>query len=237
MASKPAERTAGALPRRGALALIGATALAGCERLLPGAGPAPRLYRLTPKSTFPEGMPSVDWQLLVEAPYASASLNTVRIGLMPAPTQFDYYAQANWTDRAPLMVQGLAVESFENSGRIVAVGRDSVGLKPDFVLKIDMREFQAEAFRGPDQHEPHIAFGLKLVEMPSRLIVASTSVERYAVAAPDRLADIIEAWDEALGAVLKETVAWTLAAGEAAWQARSRPPVVRGGPEPRRREN
>ena len=65
---------------------------------------------------------------------------------MPEPTRFDYYALANWTDRAPLMVQGLVVESFENSGRIVAVGREAVGLKPDFVLKIEIREFQAEAY-------------------------------------------------------------------------------------------
>jgi len=206
---------------------MGALALAGCESVLPGAGPSPRLYRLTPKSTFPDGTPSVDWQLLVETPYASASLNTLRIGLMPAPTQFDYYALANWTDRAPLMVQSLIVESFENSGRIVAVGRDAVGLKPDFILKTDMREFQAEAYRTPGVHEPRIAFGLKLVEMPDRLIVASTSIERRATASPEKLSGIIEAWDEALGSALKEMVSWTLEAGEAAWTAKRRPRVTR----------
>ncbi len=78
----------------------------------------------------------MDWQLLVEMRYAPASLNIARIGLMPKPTRFDYYALANWTDRAPLMVQGLVVKFFENSGRIVAVGRETGGLKPDFVLKI-----------------------------------------------------------------------------------------------------
>ncbi len=173
-------------------------------------------------------MPSVDWQLLVETPYASASLNTVRIGLMPAPTRFDYYALANWTDRAPLMVQGLVVESFENSGRIVAVGRESVGLKPDFVLKMELREFQAEAFRDPALHEPRIGLSVRLVEMPDRLIVASTTIDRMGQANPEVLSDIIDAWDEALGSALKELVNWTLAAGEAAWQARRRPEVRRG---------
>lgn len=235
MVMKPADAAAIQRPsgigRRAALAgLAGAAglALAGCESVLPGSGPSPRLYRLTPKSTFAQGLPQVDWQLLVETPYASASLNTLRIGLMPTPTRFDYYALANWTDRAPLMVQGLIVESFENSGRIVAVGRDAVGLKPDFILKLDLREFQAEAFRGSSKHEPRIVFGAKLVEMPDRLIVASTVIERRAEADPERLSDIIEAWDEALGSALKELVNWTLAAGEAAWQARSRPRVRRG---------
>lgn len=222
MAMKPVE-----IGRRAALLGIGAAGLAGCESLLPGGGPQPRLFRLTPKSTFPDEMPSVDWQLLVETPFASASLNTLRIGLMPEPTRFDYYALANWTDRAPMMVQGLIVESFENSGRIIAVGRETVGLKPDFVLKIDMREFQAEAYRTPGQHEPRIGFSVKLVEMPSRLIVASTNIERKGVAGPDKLSDIIAAWDDALGSALKELVNWTLEAGEAAWRAKARPQVRR----------
>lgn len=222
MASRPVD-----FARRATLLGFGAVGLAACESLLPGAGPNPRLFRLTPKSTFADDMPAVDWQLLVETPYASASLNTVRIGLMPAPTRFDYYALANWTDRAPLMVQSLIVESFENSGRIVSVGRETVGLKPDFVLKIDMREFQAEAFRNPGQHEPRIGFSVKLVEMPERLIVASTAIERRGVAGPDQLSNIIDAWDDALGSALKELVAWTLTAGQAAWKARRRPQVRR----------
>lgn len=210
-----------------ALAGMGGLALTGCESVLPGSGPSPRLFRLTPKSTFPKEQPPVDWQLLVETPYASASLNTVRIGLMPNLTQFDYYALANWTDRAPLMVQSLIVESFENSGRIVAVGRESVGLKPDFVLKLDMREFQAEAFRTPGQHQPRVGFSVKLVEMPDRLIVASTAIERTGTADAQVLSEIIAAWDEALGSALKELVNWTLSAGQAAWEARRRPRVTR----------
>ena len=77
MAMKPVDL----IGRRQALIGLGGGALvAGCDSVLPGVGKAPRLYNLTPKSTFPEGLPPVDWQLLVETPYASASLNTARIG-------------------------------------------------------------------------------------------------------------------------------------------------------------
>jgi len=217
--------------RRQALIGLGGGALvAGCDSVLPGVGKAPRLYNLTPESTFPEGLPPVDWQLLVETPYASASLNTARIGLMPEPTRFDYYALANWTDRAPLMVQGLVVESFENSGRIVAVGREAVGLKPDFVLKIEIREFQAEAYRDPTKHQPRVGLSVKLVEMPDRLIVAAATFERQTSAPPDVMTDIVQAWDDALGAVLKRLVNWTLEAGDAAWSARTRPRIRRSQP-------
>lgn len=147
--------------RKALIGLGGGVLIAGCDSLLLGVDKAPRLYNLTPKSTFPAGRPPVDWQLLVEMPYASASLNIARIGLMPEPTRFDYYALANLTDRAPLMVQGLVVESFENSGRIVAIGRETGGLKPDFDLKILIRKLQAEAFHDLTRHQPRVGLSVK----------------------------------------------------------------------------
>ena len=60
------------LPRRkylrqfgSGLVLIG---LGACEIPVPGQGPPPLLYRLSPKSTFDDDLPTVAWQLLVEAP-------------------------------------------------------------------------------------------------------------------------------------------------------------------------
>src|SRR3546814_3362056 len=42
------------------------------------------------------------------------------------------------------MLQSLIVQSFDNTGRIVGVGRETAGLGADFVLKTDLRAFQAE---------------------------------------------------------------------------------------------
>src|SRR3546814_20406305 len=55
-----------------------------------------------------------------------------------------YYAGAQWIDDAPYMVQRLLIESFENSQRIVGVGRPSVSLRSDFVLRVELRAFQAQ---------------------------------------------------------------------------------------------
>ena len=71
---------------------------------------------------------------------APSGLNTNRIALAHSQITLDYYAGATWTDSAPQLVQTLLIESFENTGRIVAVGRKSVGLKPDYVLKLELRE-------------------------------------------------------------------------------------------------
>jgi cholesterol transport system auxiliary component len=59
---------------------------------------------------------------------ANAGLNTTRVTLRSTATQLEYFARSNWIDRAPLMVQTLMIESFENSGRIISVGREAVGV-------------------------------------------------------------------------------------------------------------
>ena len=88
---------------------------------------------VTPKSTFEPDLPAVYWQLTVEAPAAAANLNTGRIALAMTPTSSDYYAKAAWTDRAPLMVQTRIVDSFENTRKIVAVARESIGIRANSI--------------------------------------------------------------------------------------------------------
>ena len=199
----------------GGLVLIG---LGACDIPVPGQGPPPLLYRLTPKSTFSNDLPTVAWQLLVEAPVVQAGLSTTRIALQRSPTRFEYYARASWTDRAPDMVQTLILESFENSSSIVAVGRDSLGLRADFVLKIELREFQAEygAAAAPDIR---VQLNAKLVKMPRRAIVASQRFESVDRATADRLEAIVDAFDGALGTVLRDLVEWTLRTGASVFSA------------------
>ena len=200
---------------KAALALPIAAALGSCEIPIPGQGPPPQLYRLTPKSTFKEGLPTVSWQLLLELPHTNASIDTTRIGLQRTPTNVEYCARAGWSDRAPHMVQTLMAESFENSGRIVAVGRDSVSLRADFVLKTELREFQAEYMAGPSP-KAHVTIMAKLVQIPRRAIVGSKKFEAIVPAESDTMEAIINAFEAALGKVLKHLVGWTLLTGEAA---------------------
>jgi cholesterol transport system auxiliary component len=206
-----------------AVAALPVAALAqGCSLTVPGQGPPPELYRLTPKSTFREDLPTVDWQLILEAPVANAGLNTTRIALQRSPTQIEYYARSGWADRAPLMIQTLMIESFENSHKIVSVGRESVGLRADFILKSELRELQAMYPNGGPP-EPMVALNAKLVQMPRRTIVASNSFQSRVPAQADSLPEIVAAFDDALGKVLRQLVEWTLIEGHKADQATRRP--------------
>ncbi|MGY9056503.1 MAG: ABC-type transport auxiliary lipoprotein family protein [Alphaproteobacteria bacterium] len=205
-------------PRRAVLALLAGaagTALSGCAAII-GAGAPPRLFRLSSKNTFPEDVPKVDWQLVVEPASAPASINSNRIGLMESEFRFNYYADANWVDRAPVMVQKLIIESFDNSKGIVGVGPESIGLRPDFVLKPELREFQAHS-EGAN-HNVIIVINARLVQLPERKIVAVANFSRTESVPAGELGPVINAFDNSLGKVMKRLVIWTLEEGEKVWQ-------------------
>jgi len=194
------------------LALIGLPALTACNLPLPGAGPPPRLFSLTPKSTFSEHLPRVSAQLLVEEPVAASGLNTARIMLRPDPFEIEYFASVAWAERAPNMIQTLLVESFENSGGIVSVGRESSGLRADYILRTELREFQAEYFDRPKTAAPDVRVRVSgsLVTLPERHIADRYEKEHLVTAKSSRVADVIAAFDEGLGKVMAEIVKRTL---------------------------
>jgi cholesterol transport system auxiliary component len=188
-------------------------ALGGCGGILPNSGPPPSLFTLTPKTTFSASLQPVSWQLVVEEPVAAGGLDSTRIAIQPSPVEIKYYAEARWSERAPKMVQTLLVESFENSGRIVAVGRQAAGLRSDYNLKSELREFQAELANGETVPTVRVKLSLRLVRYPRQEIVASRNFEQAVRAKSGGMQDVILAFDDALGTVLRRTVEWSLTLG------------------------
>lgn len=184
--------------------------VAGCSPLkIPG--PPPDLYNLTPKSTFNDNLPDIKKQLIIEEPIAAGGLDNNRIALRPHATKLQFFANARWTERAPKMLQTLLVESFENTNKIISVGRQSIGLRSDFTLKTEMREFQVE--QGPDSNTStiRVRINAKLVQQPNRVIVGSQSFEsRLDIQKGGGMNDIVIAFDTATGKVIKKLVEWTL---------------------------
>jgi len=185
-------------------------ALAGCSGLLGGGAPA-HLYRLTPKSTYPPNLPHPSVQLLVDVPLAPAGLDNSRIALSRSPISIDYFADSEWTDRAPLLVQTAILQSFENSKAITALDRESVGLRADFILRTEIRHFEAVYDSSDGPPEVWVAINVRLVNPSSRDVVAQSVFERRQRASANDVPSIVSAFDEALGGVMKDIVVWTVA--------------------------
>lgn len=199
-----------ALPfgRRSALLAALGFGLAGCSSLL--TDPPKPLFQLTPKSTYPAGMPHLSGQLLIDVPLAPAGLDTSRIALSRSPVSLDYFADGEWTDRTPRLVQTALLESFENSRTVSAIDRETIGLGADLVLKPELRHFEA-VYDSPDGvPQIWVLLNARLVKMPERKIIAQQSFEARYPAAANKIGDIVVAFDEALGKVMKELVVWTV---------------------------
>jgi len=189
--------------------------LSGCAGLgtLQKASKPNDLYLLTPKSTFSASMPRVQRQIVVEEPTATAAVNTDQIAVQPTPLQVQYLPRARWVDRAPIIVQTLLVESFENTGKVAAVGRSEVGLRPDYTIVPDLREFQGHVISDTDNIKTvqiKVRLNIKIVDEYEDKIIASSSFEENVVAASDQTPDLVRAFDEALGDTMRDAVEWSV---------------------------
>ncbi len=195
--------------RRARLAPLLALAplLSACALL--GGDSDPALYELSPKNTFPKELPFVNAQLLVQAPAASAGLTSARIAIKLKPTTLEYFANSAWTDVAPNVVQTLIIESFDNAGKVKGVEREGSGLRVDYLLKTDLREFQAQLYKGTPL-VARVRIHAKLVRWGTREIIASTQIERRVTLKNNKIDAIVEGFDDALGKVLKRLVTWTI---------------------------
>ncbi len=198
------------------VAALAVAALPGCAGLagLSSATKPNELYTLTPKSTFSPGLPYVPQQIVVEEPIATAAVASDRIAVHPSPLRVQSFPGVRWVDRAPAIVQSLLIQSFENSGRVSAVGQATVGVREDYVIVPELREFQAEVpvvEGGPTPPlSVRVRINIKILESLDERIIASRSFEDIEVSMTDDMDDVAEAFDEALGDVMRDVVEWSV---------------------------
>jgi len=169
----------------------------------------PQLYLLRPQIMPPMGAP-VSWRLAVGIPDAAASLDTARIALSRSATTMDYYANAAWDDRLPLVLQKLLIETFDASGRIVSVGRDTAGLETDYLLQAELRNFEAHYDTPEGAPKVTVSIQAKLARMPQREIVATLNVSQQTQASANNLDSVVLAFDQAVAPAIAQIAAWTL---------------------------
>ncbi|WP_299897283.1 ABC-type transport auxiliary lipoprotein family protein [uncultured Ruegeria sp.] len=198
-----------------AIAILTFALVGGCAGLgtLKQAAKPNDLYLLTPKSTFSSALPRIQKQIVVEEPTATAAVNTDQIAIQPTPFQVQYLPRARWVDRAPLIVQTLLIESFENSSKVAAVGRSTVGLRADYVIAPDLREFQGIVVADPENGDKiriEVRMNIKVIDEYDDKIIASNSFQENVVAASDQTSDLIKAFDLALGRAMRDAVEWSI---------------------------
>jgi len=193
---------------RGLSVAVLAIGLQGCALATVGTDAAPDIYVLTtPDIDLGSERPPISLQVVIDEPYAPAALDSNRIVYQPSPNEIRYFAGARWSDRAPLMVQALLVDTLDRTGKFQAVGRRSAGMRSDFIVRMSIVTFAAEK-SGSSTESVHVHFNAQLVRRFSDEIVAGRRFEAIAQPKSNNMLDIVNAFDDAMVVSLGDLSAW-----------------------------
>ena len=200
------------LDRRALFVTAGsAFALSACSSII-GPPEPPPIYILRPPVPPAGGGPRVGWQISIALPDASDSLDNDRIALEQPDGTMDYYANAVWPDRLSLLVQSALIDAFEASNRIAAVGRDTDGLKSDYLLQTDIRDCEALYETADAVPSVVVRIEAKLVSVHTRAIVQAFNSRAEVDATANSVTAAVQAFNQALGTTMQQIVGWALSA-------------------------
>ncbi|HEY1629990.1 MAG TPA: ABC-type transport auxiliary lipoprotein family protein [Rhizomicrobium sp.] len=201
-------------PTRRALLLsaaaLGALALSGCGSLLSPSNPPAQIYVLDPSFSASSG-PPVDWALVVTQTDVPNVYDTERVAIMRNQTM-DYFANTQWTDSTPRLLQSLFVEAYEKSGRIKSVARDSGGIHADYLLTTEIRHFEAVYDNGDGAPEVRVDIVAKLLSLPRHEVVAMHDLPQKVRASANSVPAVVQAFNQATGLAIADIVNWSLTA-------------------------
>ena len=194
------------LPRFAATLVLTA-ALAGCAGL--GGGPALDAFELRAPSDAPVAARTLARDVVVEVPEAGPGLDLDRIMVRPNPLQAQYLPGARWIGNAPVMVQGLMVRTLQDANAFRYVGRRPLGPGADFALVSELTDFQAEQLG--EAAQVRLRLIARLVREEDARVIASRTFQTTAPVSADLATmAVVEGFDTATAALLREVSAWVL---------------------------
>ncbi len=196
------------MARQRVATLLLTLALAGCSGgLLPSPPQPPKLYRLSPAEAVPAAGPPIKAQILVGSVDAPGALDTARIALSPSATRLEYFADAEWTDRAPLLIENLLLDTLARAGRFNRVAQRSLALRADYVVLGALDHFEADYSAGTPP-QVRVTLDLRLLRMPDGDILAQRQFTAAASATQNTVPAVVEAFDAASHRAMRDVPAW-----------------------------
>jgi phospholipid/cholesterol/gamma-HCH transport system substrate-binding protein len=179
--------------------------VAGLERLTGGGkkGPA-TIYDLGVPRAFPPREKLAHIQILVPEPGAPIALDTQKVVPRSNGADAESFANAQWSDTIPKLVQAKVIQTLDNSSYLGAVSRPLDGLASDYRLLIDLREFRIAAAAGETSD---VEFGAKVLGNGGRIVASKVFAAKAPTASAGAPAGVA-AIDQAFGKAAADLAAW-----------------------------
>ncbi|MBR7619360.1 membrane integrity-associated transporter subunit PqiC [Phenylobacterium sp. 20VBR1] len=203
------------LIRLSAVALT-AVALTGCISLFPKSKPA-NLYQFDYVMPADAAAPTAPGDLFGVLKLANGFTKAAagdRIMTLTGGSDVAYIAEARWASPASVLFDEAVNKAFDQDGAPAhLIGRGEIG-KSDYVLKLDVREFQVTYAAPKGRPSVVVNVHATLTKSGDRSLVAERSFTKTVAADDDRQAAIVRAFNVAVSGVLRDLVEWTSALGK-----------------------
>ena len=177
--------------------------------ILPKADPSD-VYRLASAQATAQGTP-VSWSLRVTKPQTSEFLDSPRIAVVPNGDLISSYANARWSDPAPVLLRNRLLDGFQRDGRVTLLSTDDTNLQADYELGGQLQAVQSE-YRGRAV-DVVIRLDARLVRGNDQRIIASRRFEVRQPVSDTQVPAVVAAFGQAGDQLNKQVVDWVVAQG------------------------
>lgn len=145
-------------------------------------------------------------QLLIAEPTAVKALDSENIVVRLSPSEMQYLAKSQWSDRLPKLVQSKLVEAFEDTGRFGGVGRPGQGLAIDYQVASEIRTFEVLT----TSRQAVVELSVKLINDRNGSVRSQKVFRSVAPITGSENANYVKALDAAFAAAARDIVTWSI---------------------------
>ena len=188
--------------------------LASCSSLIGGPRETPTIYAPEPALRVDPSWPAADWSLAVARPGEAQMDDGPRIVVSPVPGELQVYRAALWARTPAEMVQDAVLRTLEDSGKLPLVARQGSGVSTDYRLLLEVRAFRAE-YAGNAVPAAVVEVNAKLLHLRDHAVASSRNFRQSRPASGVAVAQVADAFAQALSALGHDVAGWSLQAGQA----------------------
>lgn len=187
-----------------------AAALAGCVSIFPETGEHQGRYRLTPPSDIDAGGRKLTSGVVLDEPESDRALDTALIAIVRQDNRYEYFADVEWSDRLPALVQTVFLQAFENADVATSVGRRASGVRGDYVIATELRDFHADFRAG--RPVARVVIQAKIIDPRRGTVIAARRIEALGPSQSRDIDAMAAAFDSATKDAASELVLWVVEA-------------------------
>lgn len=185
--------------------------LAGLEKMTGGGTPpAPKaILDLQPPQRFAFAKEPIRHQIVFPEPTGTVMFDTQRVLITPTGHNYPGFAEVQWADSIPKLLQEKLIQSFENYDVGHAPLRPLDSVTPDYQLLIEIRSFTVHSEEKP---VADIAFAARVLNKDGKVVAAELFQERSPLSELTPPA-ALSAFNTAFGVVASRLIQWVVKLG------------------------